>query len=331
MNIPRFALTHRPIVLAFTAVLIAIGVANFLTMSRREDPEITIRDALILTPWPGASAERVEELITEPLEDLIVEIPEIATVESKSMPGFSVIQVAAADRVTEVEQVWDDLRAKVEAVRTLPPGVQQPWVNADFGDVYEITFALHQTEFGDSATAHRYSPRELEIFAERIEDEIELLPSVARVEFWGNQEERIYVELDSADFAKIDLTAVELKALFQARNIVFPGGELDTENARYSMEPTGEFTSLQDIEKLVVGRVDRRAPVQLRNLPVNITRRYEEPARALTRLTTPEAPHVPAIAIGISMKSGNNIAQMETPSLALSNDFEPAQFPPTWR
>ena len=258
MNIPRFALTHRPIVLAFTAVLMAAGIRNFLTMSRREDPEITIRDALILTPWPGASAQRVEELITEPLENVIVEIPEIATVESKSMPGFSVIQVAAGDRVTDPEQVWDDLRAKVAAVRTLPPGVPRPWVDADFGDVYEIVFALHQTDVDGSSGAHRYTPRELEVLAERIEDEVELLPSVARVEFWGNQEERIYVEVDSADWAKLDLTAAELRNLFQARNIVLPGGDLDTADARYAVEPTGEFKSLQDMEELVIRRARSR-------------------------------------------------------------------------
>ena len=75
MNLPRFALTHRPIVLAFTAILLALGLFNFATMSRREDPEITVRDALIVTPWPGAPATRVEELITDPIEDVIVEIP----------------------------------------------------------------------------------------------------------------------------------------------------------------------------------------------------------------------------------------------------------------
>ena len=138
MNIPRFAVTHRPIVLAFTAVFMAVGILNFATMPRREDPEITIRDALILTPWPGASAQRVDELITEPLKDVIVEISEIATVESKSMPGLSVIQVAAADRIANPDQVWDDLRAKVTAVRTLPPGVPTPSVDSSACADYRV-------------------------------------------------------------------------------------------------------------------------------------------------------------------------------------------------
>ena len=100
-----------------SAANLTVGTVNFATMSRREDPEIIVREALIITPWPGAPAERVEELITDPIEDVIVEIAEVATVKSKSMVGLSVIKVTAADVVNETEQVWDDVRAKVDAVR----------------------------------------------------------------------------------------------------------------------------------------------------------------------------------------------------------------------
>ncbi|MGC1951452.1 MAG: efflux RND transporter permease subunit, partial [Gammaproteobacteria bacterium] len=310
MNLPRFALTHRPVVLAVLGVLLTVGVYNFSTMSRREDPGITIRDALITTPWPGAAASRVEELITDPLEDVIVEIPEVATVKSKSMMGLSVIQATAGDAIHETDQVWDDVRAKVDALRDqLPPGSQPPFVNSDFGDVYEIVFALYQVPLAGAKT-HVYSPRELEIFAERLEEEIELIDSVARVELWGNQAERIYVEIDTSDWAKLDLTATQLKDLFQARNIVFPGGELDTAEIRYAINPTGEFTSIDQISALVIGRVEDNLPVQLGDLPVAVERRYEEPPRTLTRITTPEVSHQPALVVGVSMKSGYNVVEM---------------------
>ncbi len=104
MNLPRFALTHRSIILAFIAVFLVVGTFNFATMSRREDPEITIRDALIVTPWPGAPATRVEELITDPIEDVIVEIAEVETVKSKSLVGLSVVQVSAGDGVCHLVQ-----------------------------------------------------------------------------------------------------------------------------------------------------------------------------------------------------------------------------------
>ena len=145
MNLPRFALTHRSSIVAVVGVLLATGLFNFATMSRREDPIITIRDALVITSWPGAAAAKVEDLLTDPLEKAIAVIPEVDTTESKSRVGLSIIQVTAADTVMDTDQVWDEVRAKVGAVRhRLPQGADPPFVNSDFGDVYEIVLALHQ-------------------------------------------------------------------------------------------------------------------------------------------------------------------------------------------
>lgn len=309
MNLPRFALTHRSIVVALVAVLLVVGTFNFGSMSRREDPQITIREALIVTPWPGAPAERVLELVTDPIEDAVIEIPEIDTVVSRSMVGLSIVQVTAGDAIKQTDQVWDDVRAKVAAVRSqLPDGTGAPFVDSDFGDVFEIVLALYHKPFDGSAEV-AYSPRELEVLAERIEEDVELIDAVARVEFWGNRPERIYVEVDTSDWAQLGLTATELAALFRARNIVHPGGEISTDETRYAINPTGEFTALEQMRELVVGRVDG-VPVQLGDLPVSIERRYEEPARSLARVTTPTVRQQPAIAIGISMKRGANVTQM---------------------
>ena len=109
MNLPRFAVTHQPIVLSLLAVAIAVGLLNLFTMPRREDPEITIRDALVVTRWPGASAQRIEELITDPLESAAAEIAEVDTIRSESLVGMSIIQITVDDRVSNTDQVWDDL------------------------------------------------------------------------------------------------------------------------------------------------------------------------------------------------------------------------------
>ena len=313
MNLPRFALTHRPIVLAFVAVMLTVGLFNFATMSRREDPEITIREALVITPWPGAPATRVEELITDPLEDVIVEIPDIRTIESKSMVGLSIIQMTTDDDIQNVDQIWDDVRAKIESVQgLLPQGSAPSFVNSDFGDVYEIVVAIHQRPTGEAPSSQSsYSPRELEIFAERIEEELELLDSVRRVEFWGVQPEHIYVEVDSADWARIGVTAGQLRDLFQARNIVVPGGEINTEENRYAVNPGGEFTSIEQMRELIVERVDGTLPVRLGDLPLSIDRRYQEPPPAITQLTQPGAPHQLSLVLGISMKSGRNVTEMD--------------------
>ena len=312
MNLPHYALTHRSIVLLFVVIFLVVGLFNFGSMSRREDPEITIRDALILTPWPGASAERVAELITDPIEKIIIQIAEVDTIKSKSMVGLSVIQVTAGDKIINTDQVWDDVRAKVESVQSdLPTGALHSFVNSDFGDVYEIALALYQTpHFKEAGSLKHYTSRELEIFAERVEEEIELLGSVARVEMWGIQPERVYVEVDSSDWAKLGITANEIRNLFAARNIVLPGGEFDTKHGRYAINPTGEFISVQQMEELIIGRVRENLPVRVGDLPIRVDRRYEEPPRALTRFTSPNIPHQSCIVLGISMKSGNNVVNM---------------------
>ena len=312
MNIPRFAITHQPIVLSFLVVAIAIGLFNVATMSRREDPEITIRDALVVTRWPGASAQRVEELITDPLESAVAEIAEVDTIKSESLVGLSIIQITVDDSVSKTDQVWDDLRAKVRAAEgTLPHGSGRPFVNSDFGDVYEIVFALYQVPaVGKSAIKHPYSPRQLEIFAEQIEDELELIESVGKVVFWGVQPEQIYVEVDSSDLAKLQLTAPDLRRTFEARNIVSPGGELDTSRGRYAITPTGEFSTVAQIRDLVISRRDGVVPVRLGDLPIRIDRRYEEPPRSLTRFGVPELAPRQSLVLAISMKSGRNIVAM---------------------
>ena len=312
MNLPRLALTHRPVVLAFVVLILAVGSFNFATMPRREDPDIVVRDVLVITAWPGAPAIRVEELITDPIEDVIVEISEVSTIESKSMVGLSIIKVTASDDVQNMDQVSDDVRAKVESVQALlPQGAAPSLVNSDFGDVYEIVFAIHQDAGATRSSQDAYSPRDLEVFAERIEEELELLDSVRRVELWGVQPEHIYVEVDSADWARLGVTAGQLRDLFQARNIVVPGGQIDTDESRYAVNPGGEFTSIEQMRGLIVDRVGGTLPVRLGDLPVRIERRYQEPPPAITRLTQPGAPHELSLVLGISMKSGRNVTEMD--------------------
>jgi multidrug efflux pump subunit AcrB len=327
LNLPRYALDHKAVVLAFLGVFLAVGVFNFYSMPRREDPEITIRDALVLTRWPGASAQRVDELITDPLEEVLAQVAEIDKMRSKSMTGISVIQLTSEDRIKNTDQVWDDVRAKVESVQAkLPPGAEHSFVNSDFGDVYEIVFALHQVPLeGDTGIGHQYTPRELERFAERIEDELQLIGAVGKVDFWGVQQEQIYIEVDSADWARLALTPQDLGDVFAARNIVDPGGELDTERARYAVKTSGEFSSVAQIEDLIVDRRLGTLPVRLGDLPIRVDRRYQEPPTSLTRITTPTLAHQPALVIGVSMKSGNNVV-----GLSRAVDDTLARLAATW-
>ena len=173
MRATRFAVSHRTVILAAVLVSLGLGLATFQSMSRREDPAIKVRTAMVITHWPGASALKIEDLVTDPLEKAIAQIDEVKDIISTSSVGMSIIQVDLLDNVAgdAVDQVWDELRAKVmEGAADLPEGCGQPFVNSGFGDVFGVCIALHQrpAEGETSIPARdRYSYRELELLAER--------------------------------------------------------------------------------------------------------------------------------------------------------------------
>ncbi|MEM6315537.1 MAG: efflux RND transporter permease subunit, partial [Planctomycetota bacterium] len=171
MNLPKFAITHRPITLVFALIVVVAGVLAFGSMPRREDPRITIRAALVETYWPGASALRMEELVTEPLEDAIAQLEDVDTIESMSRTGYSRIDITLLDSVMEdtLDQTFDLVRDKVDMVRdSLPEGCGQPFVNSDFGDVSSVCLVIHPK----SDDGEPYSYRELELVAEDLETEL---------------------------------------------------------------------------------------------------------------------------------------------------------------
>ena len=309
---------------------IGIGLFNLSTMPRREDPEITIRDAVVVTTWSGASAQKIEQLVTDPLEAVASEIGEVATIESKSLVGLSIVEVTLDDSIDATDQVWDDLRAKIRAIEdSLPTGVGRPHVNSDFGDVYEIVLTLYQQPLNRHDDKTRpYTPRQLEIYAEQIGNELELIEAVGKVDFWGVQPERIYVEVDSADLAKLNLTASDLARTFQARNIVTPGGELNTPRGRFAVAPTGEFSKVSQIEDLVIAHRSGTSPVRLGDLPIEIDRRYAEPPPSLTYFSTPNISQRPCLVLGISMKSGRNVVEMSEAVEATLSQLSKTFLPP---
>ena len=150
----------------------------------------------------------------------------------------------------------------------------------------------------------------LAVLAERIEDELRLVPQVARVDFWGVQQEVVYVEVDSADWAKIDLTAQGLSDLMEARNIVAPGGEVTTPRGSFAVKPSGEFESVQEINDLVVGRIDGQIPVRLGSVPLRIFRGYEDPAKTKVRYADPDTRGTEGLVLGIAMKDEQNVVTM---------------------
>ncbi|MCP5070580.1 MAG: efflux RND transporter permease subunit [bacterium] len=316
MNITRFTVRHRTTTMAIVFVALMLGYQTFQSMPRREDPEITIRDAVVITQWPGATAEKVEELVTDPLETAINQMSAVEKIVSQSKTGVSIITISLVETTPAkaVDQAWDLMRHKIAETRpVLPDGCGEPRVNSEFGDVFSVCLALHQRP-AEGATSiapeHRLSWRDLEILADDVETQLKAIPAIAKIDKLGIQDEVIYLEVPSAEWAKIALTGDQLADLLNAQNIVAPGGQIDAGDSRYSVRPTGEFEAFRAMSDVVVGRHEDDLPVFMRDLPIRITRTHVQPMKAHFRMTTPEYQAGESLLLAISMKSGENVVQM---------------------
>lgn len=310
MRLPGFAMRHRWIVLAATIIASLWGLAAFFTAPRREDPEFTIRTCVITTTWPGATAQKVEQLITDPIEKAVDAIDEVDKVTSVTTTGHSAIYVKVEDDVDNVDNVWDKVRAKVDTIRAqLPSGSSAPLVDSDFGDTAAMVLAVYQMPAGnDAGESRRYTSRELEIYAEKVKDELNLLDEVGKVELYGVRREAIYLEVEPGVWSRTDMTIDDLRTVLERRNIVAPGGTIDTEHARFGVQPSGELNTVAEIERIIVDAHENRPPVYLKDLGIKVSRRYEEPPSLVARFGCGDLPDsVEAIMISFTMKAGRNI------------------------
>lgn len=316
MNLPKFAVSHQPVILTLVTLLMVWGVISFQTMPRREDPEYTVRTCAVITKWDGAPAQKVEELVTDKLEKALDTIEEVDVVRSTSTNGLSEIYVDVEDWVTggKIDNVWDKVRAEVGRVAMPEPNLR-PIVNDSFGDTSILVLAVSQTAVDGEEKideANRYSRRELELVSEEIRDALRLLDGVSKVELIGNQQEAIFVETDLGNWSQIDLTINDLQQLLEARNIVAAGGTIESEVGRFFVKPGGEFDSIEQIESIIVNSGSEsgtRRAVYLKDLGISIRRDYADPPLRICRYGDAHA-SAEAIIVALQMKSGANIVDI---------------------
>ncbi len=293
----RFALEKdRITAVALVAILIA-GISAYLGMSRAEDPGFPIRVAVVQTLYPGASPERVELLITDKLEKTIQEIPELDFVSSQSKTGVSIIHVSLRDDVPghALQEVWDLLRRKVEkATPDLPDGVIGPTVNDEFGDVFGTVIGI---------TGDGFSYAELDDVADFVRDELLLIDSVAKVEIYGRQDKRIFLEYNNARLAELGLSPAQLQVLLEAQNVIIPGGEVRTEFERIALEPTGNFESVDEIRYSVI-RLPSGELSFLQDI-AELREGYIDPPSTIMRTNGEQS-----LGLAISMRDGANIIEL---------------------
>ena len=352
MNLPKYALEHKPIVLGLALLLLLWGVNTFFTAPRAENPTFIIRDALVITDWPGATAAQVENLITDKVEKVAADIKFTRRVQSWSYAGRSVVQVTATDDVTDIQKVWTKLRADLELlIPELPNGAYPPAVDDNFGDTAALILALYQDP--KTAEEQSYSPRQLEDFAKRLRDRLmDIRPTVkdadgrtvpisdkpsllAKLNLFGVQPEVIYLETDAGTWSQLQITSDELQKVLSERNIVAPGGVLNTDRYRINTHLTGNFDAEKEINNVVVGRVSTDSgavslsnesasnypslasdsvaltsfdvPVKLDNLKLRVEREYQDPPPSIVRYGDTDIT-TSAIVLSFTMKPGQNIS-----------------------
>ena len=297
MNFADLALRNRVTTLVLAAVLLGAGLSAFNDMSRLEDPEFTIKDALVITPYPGASAVEVAAEVTDEIEIAAQKLGQLKEVESKSDRGLSTVTVRIKDQYDKstLPQVWDELRRKVsDAQGTLPPGAGPSIVVDDFGDVWGVFVAL----YGDE-----YSEADLYETAKLLRLELLLVDDVAKVDFWGDRREAVYVEPDRDRVAQLGITPQAIANELKARNVVADSGRVEVGSEYIAIDPTGAAEAITDIgDILITGPSGEQ--LRLRDL-ATIRRGHTEPASEMLRYDGRRA-----LGLGISTISGGNVVEM---------------------
>ncbi len=293
MNLTELALERNRVTLAALVALLAAGLLAYQNMPRDYDPGFIVRTATVITHFPGASPERVEQLVTDKIEKAIREIPELDKVRSESKTGVSIINVDLQERYRELRPIWDRLRRKVERVAPdLPAEASTPVVDDEFGDVFGTVLTM---------TGEGFSYAELKDIADDLRDELLLIDEAAKVEIFGTQDERIFIEFNNARLAELGLSPLQLRQILASRNIVNPGGAISTTHERIAAEPTGSFESVEELAQTLINLPGRRDLIYLRDI-AQVRRGYVDPPSSKVR-----ASGVPALALAVSLREGGNI------------------------
>ena len=299
MNLVAYCLENRIVTAVLIFMITVGGYLAYQDLGRLEDPEFTIKEAVIYTQYPGATAEEVEKEITEPLETAIQQLKQLEEVRSISRAGLSIIYAEMKDIYDKdtLPQVWDELRRKVgEAGSELPPGASSPLINDDFGDVYGIFLAL---------TGDGYSQHDLQKIAEDLRRELLLCEDVGRIDFWGMQQEVVYVEFDRTKLAQLGLPITAIFNTINQQNSVTETGQVKVGQEHVRLRLTGDYVSIEDMgdQLISLGGDDSRV-IRLKDV-ATISKGYIDPPQQLLRHNGE-----PAVGIGISTVSGGNVVTM---------------------
>ncbi len=297
MKLIKYFLQKKPVTVLLLLLVLSGGWLAYMKMGKLEDAPFTVKQALVLTPYPGASPSEVQSQVTDVLEESIQSLGELYYLKTENRAGLSKITVYVKKeiRASEMQQLWDKLRRKVGDVQgKLPAGAGPSVVNDDFGDVLGVFYGL-------TGEGHTY--RELEDQAKLIKNELLKVKDVARIELYGNQTPTIEVGISPSVMSRSGITTADIARAFEGQNKVVDAGGIDAGVNRIRIESTGNFYSLDDIRNLTIvsrnGEHFRLADI------ATINEAYQTPATNVMRIDGQ-----PAIGIAISTVPTGNVVEM---------------------
>ena len=293
-NLTEWALNHKQLIYYFIVVILIGGVFSYRHLGRMEDPDFTIRQMIVTVTWPGASARQIEEQVTDKIEKKLQDTEGLDYIKSFSTPGKSIIYVVLKDDAVtgdQVRPIWRDVRNMVNDVKpNLPTGVNGPYFNDRFDDVFGCVYAL---------TGDGYSYEEMRQRAETIRRTLLDVPSVKKVDLLGVQPEKIYIEIAAEKLAQLGVSAADITSAVQAQNAMTASGMVETSSDNVYLRVSGMFERVEDLKELPIrsnGRTFRLGDI------AKIERHYSEPIEPKMFYNGQ-----PAIGLALSMEKGGNI------------------------
>jgi multidrug efflux pump len=301
-NVSRWALEHPALTRYLMVVLMVMGCAAYFQLGQDEDPPFTFRLMVVQAFWPGATAQQVAEQVTDKIERTLQEVPYADKVRSYTKPGesFTLFQVKDSTPAKDVSDVWYQVRKKVGDIKTtLPSGVQGPFFNDDFGDVYGSIFAV---------SADGFSREELREHSERVRSELLKVADVSKVQLFGAQAEKLFIEISQKRLANLGLDFSQVINQLGAQNAVEGAGVLDAGSGNLQVRVQGQFDSVQALKDFSIRAVNPAtglaSTLRLSDI-AEIRRDYVDPPTVMVRHQGRDV-----IALGVSMSKGGDIVAM---------------------
>ncbi|RUO80050.1 MFS transporter [Idiomarina tyrosinivorans] len=298
MNIAEYSIRRKTSSWLLLFILLIGGVVSLLQLGRLEDPHFTLKKAMVITQYPGASSQQVEEEVTYRLENAIQSLSYVDHITSISKPGLSQITVEMKSiyRADDLAQIWDELRRKIhDAQGMLPPGVGTPIVKDDFADVYGVLMAI---------TGDGYEYQDIADYADYLRRELVLIDGVGKVTLSGEQQEQVMVEVSRSQLANVGIPPARIAQLLTTQNAVADAGRVMVDKEAMRFATSGEFTSVDELANLVISNPGAEERIYLRDV-AHIYRDYGEIPQHLVRFDGEQS-----IWLGLSFANDVNVVEV---------------------